>query len=242
MARAGITAQKLRHVDVLLIDPWSVLLDRRIGFSVDEPANVLVTNPVSFIGQRLLIHHRRDLRKQAQDVLYIHDTLELFGHALEVLRKEWRDRVQPRLAAKTARNIQRIGEAQFRASSAWPSWIRSWSDDSLAWKHGSSGSRSWARCWLCSRGEDGTAGNSAFDVAVLISADSDLSAPVQAIRTRFPSKRVVLACPPARQPKRLEAVAHACFRIGRKKIQDSQFPDEVTKPDGFVLKRPSEWS
>jgi hypothetical protein len=86
------------------------------------------------------------------------------------------------------------------------------------------------------------AADDAFDVAMLISADSDLTAPVQAIRTRYPSKRVVLACPPARQSKRLEAVAHACFRIGRKKIQDSQLPDEVMKPDGFVLKRPSKWS
>ena len=51
------------------------------------------------------------------------------------------------------------------------------------------------------------AADDAFDVAMLISADSDLTAPVQAIRTRFPSKHVVLACPPARQSKRLEAVA-----------------------------------
>ena len=81
----------------------------------------------------------------------------------------------------------------------------------------------------------------AFDTAMLVSADSDLSAPVEAVRARFPKKRVVVACPPDRQSKRLESVASACFRIGRKKFHDSQFPDELRKPDGFVLKRPATW-
>lgn len=81
----------------------------------------------------------------------------------------------------------------------------------------------------------------AFDTAMLVSADSDLSAPVEAVRARFPKKRVVVACPPDRQSKRLESVASACFRIGRKKFHDSQFPDELCKPDGFVLKRPASW-
>lgn len=81
----------------------------------------------------------------------------------------------------------------------------------------------------------------AFDTAILISADSDLSAPVEVVQARFAKKRVVVACPPDRQSKRLESVASACFRIGRKKFQDSQFPDELRKPDGFVLKRPAPW-
>ena len=115
IAKAGVTAQKLRHVDLLLIDPWCLLLDKAIGFPIAEPANVLVANPVSFIGQRLLIHHQRGPMKRAQDVLYIHDTLELFGHRLDALRTEWRDRVQPRLAAKTATDIDRSREVQFGA-------------------------------------------------------------------------------------------------------------------------------
>ncbi len=80
-----------------------------------------------------------------------------------------------------------------------------------------------------------------IDTALLVSADSDLIAPVEAIRIRYPKKLVVLACPPNRQSKRLEAAAHACFRIGRKKIQDSQLPEKVPKPDGFVFVRPSSW-
>lgn len=81
----------------------------------------------------------------------------------------------------------------------------------------------------------------AFDAALVVSADSDLTAPVKAVRSRHPQKRVVIACPPDRQSKRLEAEANAYFRIGRKKIQDSQFPEKVVKPDGFVLERPPSW-
>lgn len=80
-----------------------------------------------------------------------------------------------------------------------------------------------------------------FDVAMLVSADSDLTAPIEAVRARFPNKRVIVACPPDRQSKRLELAASAYFQIGRKKLQDSQFPDEFTKEDGFVLKRPDSW-
>ena len=81
----------------------------------------------------------------------------------------------------------------------------------------------------------------AFDTALIISADSDLTTPVETVRERFPQKRLVVACPPRRQSKRLESAAHAYLRIGRKKFQDSQFPDAVTKPDGYVLKRPPSW-
>jgi len=81
----------------------------------------------------------------------------------------------------------------------------------------------------------------AFDTAMLVSADSDLAMPVESVTTRFPKKRVVIACPPNRHSKRLEAIASACFIIGRKKFHDSQFEDVLTKPDGFVLKRPATW-
>jgi uncharacterized LabA/DUF88 family protein len=80
-----------------------------------------------------------------------------------------------------------------------------------------------------------------FDVALLISGDSDLSRPVETLTQLYPDKRVVVAFPPARNSAELIRVAPAHFRIGRKKLADSQFPDEVKKPDGYVLRRPKEW-
>jgi uncharacterized LabA/DUF88 family protein len=80
-----------------------------------------------------------------------------------------------------------------------------------------------------------------FDVAILISADSDLSAPVSAIKRLFPDKRVIVAFPPHRHSAQLERLAHASFQIGRATLAKSVFPDEVPKVDGFVLKKPDEW-
>ena len=82
----------------------------------------------------------------------------------------------------------------------------------------------------------------AFDTALLISADSDLVSPVQVVLSHFSNKRVIVVCPPKRNSERLKGVASASFRLGRKILQDSQFPDEYAKPDGLILKRPERWT
>ena len=87
----------------------------------------------------------------------------------------------------------------------------------------------------------GDAQDDAFDMAMILSGDSDLATAVQAVRRRYPAKRVVIAFPPARDSAQLRKVASGWFRIGRKTLKDSQFPDRVAKTDGFVLKRPEEW-
>ncbi len=82
----------------------------------------------------------------------------------------------------------------------------------------------------------------AFDDAILVSADSDLVAPINAVKRLFPHKRVVVAFPPARASKELKKVADAYFTIGRANLAASQFPDGVKRSDGFVLHRPANWS
>ena len=52
-----------------------------------------IANPTAFIVQKLLIRDKRDKDHLAKDVLYIHDTIELFGAQLEKLNGLWRDSV-----------------------------------------------------------------------------------------------------------------------------------------------------
>ena len=113
LAKAGVTAQKLRYLEVLLIGPWSIQLGRSTGFPLRTPVNVRVANPVSFIAQKLLIRGRRKHNKVPQDVLYIHDTLELFGRDLEALRAVWLDQVRPTLAPRTVRNMGEFRREQY---------------------------------------------------------------------------------------------------------------------------------
>ncbi len=80
-----------------------------------------------------------------------------------------------------------------------------------------------------------------FDVALLISADSDLVGPVQRVRRLFPQKRVVAIFPPARYSNALKNVVAARLHLDRVILANSMFPDEIAKPDGFVLRRPAAW-
>lgn len=80
-----------------------------------------------------------------------------------------------------------------------------------------------------------------YDKAILISADSDLTAPIKAVCNLFPAKKIVVAFPPERFSFELSKVCTSHFPIGRKKFIESVFPDEVVKQDGFILKRPDRW-
>jgi hypothetical protein len=113
LAKAGVTAQKLRHLDLLLASPWNVRLTNEIGVPVEAPVDVMLANPVSFIAQKLLIQNYRKPGKKAQDALYIHDTLELFGGGLPALRTLWQQEIRPTLHIKTARAVETLQREQF---------------------------------------------------------------------------------------------------------------------------------
>ena len=81
----------------------------------------------------------------------------------------------------------------------------------------------------------------AFDVALVISGDSDLTTPIRRVRERFPAKRVIVAFPPNRHSSELKRHASGYLTIGEDKLRASQLPDQITKPNGFVLQRPAHW-
>jgi hypothetical protein len=113
MSKAGITAQKMRHLELLLVSPWSVRVgpEREMPIAVD--VELFVPNPTSFIVQKLLIHSDRPPHKKAQDILYIHDSLELFGGSLRELRRLWIEEVGPQMPPKTSRRAETIARALF---------------------------------------------------------------------------------------------------------------------------------
>jgi uncharacterized LabA/DUF88 family protein len=80
-----------------------------------------------------------------------------------------------------------------------------------------------------------------YDMALLISADGDLTKPIATVKQLFPHKRIVVAFPPGYSSFALKNAADAYFTIGRKILKDSQLPPTVQKTNGFVLHRPSNW-
>jgi hypothetical protein len=110
---AGVVSQRLRYIEIMLNAPWEVSLDESTGFPLPQATQVRIANPVSFMAHKLLIHSKRPRAKFAKDVLYIHDTLETFGARLDDLRREWTDRVRPKLHMRSVRIVERGAETLF---------------------------------------------------------------------------------------------------------------------------------
>jgi uncharacterized LabA/DUF88 family protein len=83
--------------------------------------------------------------------------------------------------------------------------------------------------------------NNAFDVAIIVSADSDLTGPIKMVKQLFVNKKVVAAFPPDRDSFDLKRVASAYFRIGHQKYAKSQFPQIMQLPNGVKIQRPGSW-
>jgi uncharacterized LabA/DUF88 family protein len=82
-----------------------------------------------------------------------------------------------------------------------------------------------------------------YDMALLISGDSDLVPPIKAVHQNFPSKRVVVAFPPKRHNNTVAIVAKGSMMVGRKKLIDSQLPASIKKAsDTYILNKPVEWN
>lgn len=87
--------------------------------------------------------------------------------------------------------------------------------------------------------EDAVKGD--FDVALVISADSDLVPAIKAVKRLRPSATVVCVFPPKRRSDELRRAADAAFPLGEGIIRKSLLPETVTRRDGQVFTRPRLW-
>lgn len=111
---SGVSVQKLRHLELLLQNPWYVMIAPATGFPTPSVRRILVPNAAAFLTQKILIHEKRDPDRRAKDILYIHDTIETFGGNLAMIREQWQTSVRPALHTKAARLVVRAAEEYFR--------------------------------------------------------------------------------------------------------------------------------
>ena len=97
MQIGGISSQLLRYIEILLVSPWRVELSEESGFPLSSKRTVLIANPASLLAQKILIHEQRDYKDKAKDLLYMHDTIEVFSENLEELRHIFRKDIVPHL-------------------------------------------------------------------------------------------------------------------------------------------------
>jgi hypothetical protein len=105
-ARAGITAERLRYVYPLQLRPWSP----PAGAGPAVLAAVRVANPVTYLFQKILVNSRRSPPKDGGDLVYVADTLDVFGDHLDDLASEWAS-VLPLLHTKHVQAFREAGAA-----------------------------------------------------------------------------------------------------------------------------------
>jgi hypothetical protein len=107
-----VSSQRLRHIGLLLDDPWEV--EVALVDVADERKTVRIAGPARFLVQKVLIHSRRTPDDRAKDILYVHDTLEVFGARLAELRATWATTIAPWLHPRDAARVRRASRTLFR--------------------------------------------------------------------------------------------------------------------------------
>lgn len=76
-----------------------------------------------------------------------------------------------------------------------------------------------------------------YDVALLVGGDSDLVPAVRAVKSHF-KKQIICCFPPKRHSKELKLLQSGEIHFTEVDLKNSQLPDEVRRPDGYVYVRP----
>lgn len=81
-----------------------------------------------------------------------------------------------------------------------------------------------------------------YDLAILVSGDSDLTPSIREVHTIFKNKRVFIAFPPKRHNNSMALVAKGSEIIGKKRLLDAQFEEHVSSKTGYLLTKPIGWN
>lgn len=109
----GVSSQLLRYIEILLLSPWKVELGQENGYALLPKRTVQIANPASFLAQKILIHEQRHYKDKAKDLLYMHDTIEVFSEKLDELQKLFRNEVAPKLHARRVAELEGAPERLF---------------------------------------------------------------------------------------------------------------------------------
>lgn len=85
--------------------------------------------------------------------------------------------------------------------------------------------------------------NDEYDIAIIITADSDLCPPIKYVKERFPDKELWLVAPPGRIKRAADLclLSSRSMEINNNALRASCMRDEFYKGDVLVARRPQEW-
>lgn len=81
-----------------------------------------------------------------------------------------------------------------------------------------------------------------YDVAFLVTADTDQASTIKVFRRRFPEKRIINVVPPGREPsKHLASLCHGKIKLRDRHFDDCALPALVIKEGERSVNRPFEY-
>jgi hypothetical protein len=113
MEVGGVSSQLLRYIEILLVSPWSVELSEESGFPLSPKRTVQIANPASFIAQKILVHHQREHRDRAKDLLYMHDTVDVFSENLQEPGQIFLKDIAPHLHPRSVAELEKASGKLF---------------------------------------------------------------------------------------------------------------------------------
>jgi uncharacterized LabA/DUF88 family protein len=81
-----------------------------------------------------------------------------------------------------------------------------------------------------------------YDIAILVSGDSDLRPVIAAVKRLRTGKRIIAVFPPRRHSKDLAQAVDGYVSVGLDKIRSAQLPPKIVTKGGVALIRPAYWS
>jgi len=109
----GVSSQLLRYIEILMVSPWKIELGDENGYPFTPARKIQIANPTSFLVQKILIHRERDYQDRAKDLLYMHDTIEVFSEHLGELREIFTKDVLPTLPARRTGELKGAADGLF---------------------------------------------------------------------------------------------------------------------------------
>ena len=80
-----------------------------------------------------------------------------------------------------------------------------------------------------------------FDIAYIISADSDLIPAIEEVKVFFPDKEIGIIIPFGKNGEELKSLCNIAMKIKEKHLSSSQFDLEITAADNRIIECPIEW-
>jgi Nucleotidyltransferase len=110
---SGVSSQQLRYIEILMVSPWEIASGKGNGYPFAPTKKILIANPCTFLAQKILIHRERSYKDRAKDLLYMHDTIDVFSEHLGELRRIYSKEVRPQFHARRAMELTAAGDGLF---------------------------------------------------------------------------------------------------------------------------------